>query len=242
MQLSKNNLPMREIEEIIGYKFTDKNLLATAFTHSSFANEKKIVSNENMEFFGDAILEFLVSEYLYKHFPDMTEGELSQARATVVSRDSLFDAVKNLNIEKFLLISNAQAFSTENAKIKLFANLFEAILCAIYLDGGLKAAESFVFTNLKNALDFAAAGGGCLNDFKRYLLEYCQSVHTEPIYLEESKSGPQHAPNYVFSVSVKGEKVGIGKGASKVQAQADAAEMACKKLGIDKFLKNRGSK
>ncbi|MGN0782279.1 MAG: ribonuclease III [Christensenellales bacterium] len=235
MRQSENNLQIREIERKIGYEFSDKNLLATAFTHSSYANEKKLSSNENMEFFGDAILEFLISEYLYRNFPDRNEGDFSKARAAVVSRDSLSEAVKNLGLERFLLISNAQALSTENAKIKLFANLFEAVLCAVYLDGGMQAAEKFVFSHLKKSLRAAVAGGGCANDFKRVLLEYCQAVHTEPEYAEEDKSGPPHDPRYVYSVRINGEVVGRGEGSSKIQAQADAAEKAIKKLGIDNF-------
>ena len=242
MRQTENSLQLREIEKRIGYEFKDKSLPETAFMHSSYANERKLRSNENMEFFGDAILEFLVSEYLYKNFPDKNEGDFSRARAAVVSRDSLFLAVKKMGLEEFLLIYNAQALATENSKIKLFANLFEAVLCAVYLDGGLSAAEKFVFSHLKPSLSAAVAGAGCANDFKRILLEYCQSVHTEPEYTEEEKSGPPHNPRYVYAVSVNGELLGRGEGASKIQAQADAAEQALKKLGIDYNLFNRGSK
>ena len=113
--------------------------------------------------------------------------------------------------------------------------MFEAVLCAVYLDGGLSAAEKFVFSHLKPSLSAAVAGAGCANDFKRILLEYCQSVHTEPEYTEEEKSGPPHNPRYVYAVSVNGELLGRGEGASKIQAQADAAEQALKKLGITIF-------
>ena len=118
MRQTENSLQLREIEKRIGYEFKDKSLPETAFTHSSYANERKLRSNENMEFFGDAILEFLVSEYLYKNFPDKNEGDFSRARAAVVSRDRLFLAVKKMGLEEFLLISNAQALATENSKIR----------------------------------------------------------------------------------------------------------------------------
>lgn len=168
MRQTENSLQLREIEKRIGYEFKDKSLPETAFTHSSYANERKLRSNENMEFFGDAILEFLVSEYLYKNFPDKNEGDFSRARAAVVSRDSLFLAVKKMGLEEFLLISNAQALATENSKIKLFANLFEAVLCAVYLDGGLSAAEKFVFSHLKPSLSAGSRGRRLRKRFQAY--------------------------------------------------------------------------
>ena len=229
---------MKALMEALGYTFHDPALLARALTHPSMGAEV----NQRLEFLGDAVLQYVMSDLLFKTHPTEQEGGLTHQRALLVCEAALAQVARKLGVGHALRMDKGEEQTGGREKPSVLADAMEAILAAVYLDGGLSAAEKFVFSHLKPSLSAAVAGAGCANDFKRILLEYCQSVHTEPEYTEEEKSGPPHNPRYVYAVSVNGELLGRGEGASKIQAQADAAEQALKKLGIDYNLFNRGSK
>lgn len=207
-------------EKKLGYTFKNKQLLLQAFVHSSFANEEKVQDNERMEFFGDSVLEYLSSEYLFNKYPQCDAGQLSKLRSQVVSADGLRPVVDKLGILDSLLVS-AGAGKIRSLSKKIEANLYEAVLCAIYLDGGMSAARKFVMRTLKKPMDNAMSA--VKKDYKTLLQEYCQERKWTISYKEESRSGPDNKPKFVYSVWINGEKQGEGEGGSIKKAEQNAA-------------------
>lgn len=214
-----------QIEEKLKYRFADKQLLVQAFTHSSYANAEKVADNERLEFFGDAILEYLCSEFLYTHFANCTEGELSEMRAQLVSAEELYPVVDNLGLMKYLRIVNG-GFSH-----KTKANLYEAVLCAIYLDGGLEGAKAFFEYSLGDKLQKAAQA--LKKDSKTLLQEYCQKNRLSLSYKYVGQSGPDDKPLFRYEIYVDRKKVSEGEGCSKKAAERDAAHKLVDKWRID---------
>ncbi|MCL2630918.1 MAG: hypothetical protein FWD49_05305 [Firmicutes bacterium] len=142
----------KEIEEKIGYSFKNATLLETAFTHSSYANEKKITSNERLEYLGDSIVNFIAGEYLYKRFQGKDEGFLSQNRALIVCGDTLCEAVEKADLVKYLVTAGGAIVQDAKKSVKMRAGLFEAVVGAIYLDGGMAVAKKFIISKLGDAL------------------------------------------------------------------------------------------
>lgn len=224
-----NNFPFDAVEQKLQYKFKDRQLLYNAFVHSSYANEENIPDNERMEFFGDAVLENICSEYLYHKYPKKTAGQLSQARAFVVSAQGLKKAVKKLDILKYLLMAHsAQKVRKQSKKIE--ANLFEAVLCAIYLDSGYESAKKFAINLLQEYMD--EVDEHCVVDYKTTLQEYAQRCRKEIKYIELSRSGPDNKPSFCYALYLDGLKFAVGTGANIKQAQISAAKQACQKLQI----------
>lgn len=217
-----------KIEQKIGYTFRNKNLLVQAFVHSSYANEANISDNERMEFFGDSVLEYIASEYLYRRYPDCDAGELSKLRSLVVSADGLRPVVDSLDIMDNLIVSNG-AGKIRSLSKKIEANLYEAVLCAIYFDGGMAAAKKFVMRTLRNAMDNAAE---VKKDYKTVLQEYCQEHRYSISYKMESRSGPDNNPNFVYSLWIDERKVSEGSGPSIKKAEQNAAAKIVKKWRI----------
>lgn len=215
--------PIDEIEKKINYKFKDPSLLEEAFTHSSYANEKHIRSNEQMEFLGDAVLGLIVSKYLFDHFRDINEGVYSQAKALTVSTNSLSQASNGLGLPQYLMLGQSQINSNVMSYNKIDANLFEAVLCAIYLDGGMCPAMHFVLDNLEYDLQEALTDGNVLNA-KSALQEYAHKAKLRLDYEFISQSGPDHNPVFTYQVVLSGKKYAKGKGNSKNTAQMQAAE------------------
>ncbi len=213
------NLNINEIEKKLGYTFKNKNLLVQAFVHSSYANEANVEDNERMEFFGDSILEYISSEYLYRKYPNCDAGELSKLRSQVVSADGLRPIVDKLDILDSLLVANG-AGKIRSLSKKIEANLYEAVLCAIYFDGGMSAAKKFVMNTLKESMDNAT---GIKKDYKTILQEYCQERKWTIFYKPESRSGPDNKPNFVYSLWIENKKVSEGSGSSIKNAEQDAA-------------------
>ena len=158
-----------EIERILGYKFNDRQLLKDAFVHSSYAQEHNISDNERMEFFVDSVLEYISSEYLYDRYPHFDAGQLSKARASVVSATGLKKPIDEMGLMKHLMVSNSYR-QVQSKSRKIQANLYEAILCAIYMDGGMEPARKFVLKTLKDQMDSVKQFG---KDSKSQLKEYC---------------------------------------------------------------------
>ena len=144
-----------DIEENIGYTFNNKELLENALTHTSYANEHNVKSNEKLEFLGDSILEFVSSEYFYTHFPELNEGELTKTRATVVCEASLYEVALKHNISEYIKVGHSELLSGGNNKPAILADSIEALIAAIYFDGGLEPAKKFIIDNLKDAMELA---------------------------------------------------------------------------------------
>lgn len=219
-------------ESKIGYSFKDKMLLRTCFTHASYAHEHGQRDNELLEFFGDAIIEFVVTEYLYKSSAG-DEGEMTKIRAELVSREPLLRAVKNLGLAEYVLLGNGQEKS-KNQDEKLFSSIYEALCAGIYIDGGMASVKKFIkntlileYENYKKRQKSPKTR--CL--FKVEFQEYVQKLKLGSITYETlSKIGPDHSPEFREAVLLNGKKLAEGKGKSKQLAQNKAAEVALKKI------------
>lgn len=232
------------IENRIGYAFKDKMLLRKCFTHSSYANEHGEEDNEVLEFFGDAIIEFIVTEYLYNTAAG-DEGKLTVKRAGVVSREPLLNAVNELGLADFMLLGKGQKNSA-NLDEKLFSSVYEALVAGIYLDGGLTAAKKFVKDTIIKDFDFKerAARREMSCESKTQFQEYVQKRKLGSVsYDVLAKTGPDHKPEFRVVALLNGAPLAEGKGTTKRLAEADAAQKALKKLKNDgKRLKTAGKR
>lgn len=215
--------PKSEVEEKINYKFKNPDFLIEAFTHSSYANERHVRSNEQMEFLGDAVLGLIVSKYLFDHYRNQNEGIYSQAKAMTVSTNSLSQAACELGLPEYLILGQSQKNSNIMSFNKIDANLFEAVLCAIYLDGGMCPATRFVLDNLEDDLQEALTDGNVLNA-KSALQEYAHKAKNKLEYEFISQTGPDHNPVFTYQVVLGGRKYAKGRGNTKTMAQMEAAE------------------
>jgi len=218
-----------KLEETIGYEFKNKELLNQALTHTSYANENHIESNEKLEYLGDSILEFISSKYLYLHFPKLKEGELSKARATVVCEDSLYQVAKKHNVSNYIKVGHSERVNNGNEKPAILADSIEALIAAIYFDGGLEEAERFIIENLKDAMKTASENVG-MKDYKTVLQEKLQSngdINIEYRIIKEI--GPDHDKTFVAEVLANGKVLASGEGNSKKHAEMQAAKIALEK-------------
>ena len=219
-------------EKAIGYTFKDKMLLRRCFTHASYAFEHGGQDNEVLEFFGDSIIEYLVTEYLYKNCLG-DEGRLTFLRAKIVSKDPLLRASKQLGLDKLILLGNGQSKNVK-ADDKLFSSVYEAIVAGIYLDGGLAKARKFIKnTIIKNyEKDVKSAREASDNNsIKSKFQEYVQKKHLGSIRYELlGKSGPEHLPEFRVGVLLNNAILAEGTGKSKRGAEAVAAKTALAKL------------
>ena len=214
------------IEESIGYTFKNKSLLDEALTHISYAHEKGVNSNEKLEFLGDSILEFISSKYLYNKFPKLKEGELTKLRAQVVCEDSLYEVAKKHNISQYIKVGHSESLSGGKNKPTILADSIEAIIAAIYFDGGLDKAEKFIIENLAEAMEIASHNVG-QKDYKTVLQEKFQKngdVHIE--YKVIGEQGPDHDKIFTSEVAVNGKVLASGTGKSKKLAEMQAAKKA----------------
>lgn len=221
-----------ECESIIGYSFKDKMLLRKCFTHASYAYENGGENNELLEFFGDAIIEFVVTEHLYKNACG-DEGVLTKKRAGVVSKEPLQKAVENLGLDKFILLGKGLAKAKKQDN-KFYSSVYEALVAGIYLDGGIASAKKFI----KNTIiaDFEAlrkktATEKVKSDSKNRFQEYVQKNKLGSIAYELLwKKGPEHKPEFRVVALLNGTRIAEGSANSKKSAQAVAADLALKKL------------
>lgn len=219
------------MKKIPNLPIKDSKLLITALTHRSALNEKKgsAVSNERLEFLGDAVLELVVSNHLYRQYPHQPEGKLTHLRAKIVQTKTLATAAAKLKLGQHLILSKGEKHAGGQKNISLLANCFEAVIGAIYLDQGLNTARAFIKTHLLDQLDTILKDAQ-ITDYKSQLQEFWQQkAKIAPIYKVIKTFGPDH--NKIFTVKVHlGKKViGQGKGKSKQQAQQRAAQAALEK-------------
>lgn len=220
-----------EIEAKIGYKFRDPALLALAFVHRSYINEHREISrhNERLEFLGDSVLGLLVSNFLYQHFPDRPEGELSSLRSRLVDSRTCMTFLLKLDVHKYLLLGKGEKLSDGRGRESILGDLFEAIIGAIYLDGGLEAARHFFFGHFSGDIDSIIDKP--INNWKALFQDFCQRAFQQPPkYSVVSESGPDHSKIFTVRVAVNDEEMGIGEGGSKKDAQQAAAENALIRL------------
>jgi len=226
------------IEESINYTFKNKNLLEEAMTHTSYANEMGTKSNEKLEFLGDSILEFVSSEYMFKHFPKLNEGELTKSRATVVCEASLYEVAKRHNFSEYIKVGHSERANNGNNKPAILADSVEAIIAAIYFDGGLEEAKKFIIDNLKDAMEVATVNVG-EKDYKTVLQEKLQENGDVNIRYEIiDEWGPDHDKNFKAEVSVNDVVLAQGEGKSKKHAEMEAAKIAMENLEKDKDADN----
>lgn len=212
------------IENQLGYKFKDRSLLILAFIHRSFINENRMITqhNERLEFLGDAVLGMLISDYLYSHLPETPEGELSYLRSRLVEASSCVNFVQSLKIAPYVLLGKGERMNDGRGRESILADLFEAIIGAIYVDGGLEAAKAFLFHNFTEQINSTIKMP--VRNWKALLQDYCQKKFQQaPRYHVLQESGPDHSKTFEISVVVNDQEIGKGAGASKKEAQQAAA-------------------
>ena len=214
------------LEKELGYTFKNKELLNKALTHTSYAYENGVESNEKLEFLGDSILEFISSKYIFETYPNLKEGEMTKVRATVVCEDSLYKVAKKHNFSDFLNLGKSERTSCKEGRPAILADSVEAVIAAMYLDGGLEPVEKFIIENLTEEIKIATHHVG-EKDYKTVLQEKLQvkgDVKIEYILIKEE--GPDHDKRFEVEVRCDGKKLANGIGKSKKTAQMDAAKKA----------------
>ncbi len=212
-----------ELEERIGYSFHDKKLLKQAITHSSFANEQKINKNgnyERLEFLGDAVLELISSDFLFHHFPAKTEGELTKLRASMVCEPSLAFCAKDLELGDFLLLGRGEESTGGRRRESIISDAMEAVIGAIFLDGGLECAKDFIYRFVLSDLE----NKQLFYDSKTNLQELIQREMKKEFHYElVGEHGPEHDKSFVVEVLMEGNCIGRGSGRTKKAAEQQAA-------------------
>lgn len=223
-------MDIEKLEKNIGYTFKNKELIKTALTHTSYAHDKKIESNEKLEFLGDSILEFVTSDYLFKNYKKLKEGEMTKVRATVVCEDSLYKIADKHNFSDFLYVGKSERMHQGNRKIAIMADSVEAVIAAIYFDSGLEETEKFIIDNLKEEIEIATKNVG-IKDHKTVLQEKLQVNGNVNIKYEIiNETGPDHDKTFTAEVKLDGKVLAVGKGKTKKQAEMDAAGKALETL------------
>jgi ribonuclease-3 len=216
------------IESLLGYHFKQESYLTLAFVHRSFVNENREVlqHNERLEFLGDSVLGLIIAEYLYLSLDAATpEGELSFLRSRLVEASSCFGYIQKLGLEKYLLMGKGEKMNDGRGRESILADLFEAIIGAIYLDGGLEAAKRFIFQHFTEEIQRIIKMP--MRNWKAMLQDYCQKKYQHPpIYKVLGEIGPDHSKIFTISVMIQDEELGRGGGASKKEAQQAAAANA----------------
>lgn len=215
---------LTEVEEILGYKFKTKKLLQTALTHSSYSNEHNVQSNERLEFLGDAVIEFIITQKLYLEFKGK-EGDLSKTRALIVSEKPLAEAVDKLGLSRYLIKGVGESKNTTESKA-IKCDLFEALCGAIYLDGGIDETTKFFNKAVGDVIDNLKING-YVDDPKTKLQE---TLKQAKISYSTVKTGADHMPIYKSVVFVNGQKMGNGTGSNKRTAEENAASEAINNL------------
>lgn len=219
----------KELAKKLGFKYHNLNIYFQAFTHKSYANEHKLPCNERLEFIGDAILDFLVGEYMYLNYPEMPEGELSKKRAQYVCEEANKNYSLKLGLDKLILLGNGEEEQGGRTRPTVLGDLFEAFLGALYLDNKTfsevrKILKMVVFPNIEGKTSY-------LIDYKSKLQELIQAENRKSVdYVVENEVGPSHNKTFTISVIFDGVKLGEGVGKNKKEAEQLAAKAALEKL------------
>ena len=224
---------LAEFEKIIEYSFNDKHILSLALTHSSYANEHKLGKfeyNERLEFLGDAVLEFLISRYIFEKYPELPEGELTKLRASVVCEGSLAKKAVDIHLGDFLYLGKGEELTGGRTRESILADAFEAVIGAVVIDGGIENAEKYVMGLMTDVIS-SVRNSFMLMDYKTRLQEEIQKSSKEPVaYAIVKESGPDHGKLFEAEVSHSGSVLGSGTGRSKKEAEQAAAKNALGKI------------
>ena len=226
-------MTLENLQENLGYRFRDESLLRGALYHSSYANEHRnenIVSNERLEFLGDAVLGFVSAEFLYSRFPHAPEGELTRIRAALVREESLFEVAQALQLGECLMLGKGEESGGGRQRPSILADCTEAVFAAVYLDGGMDCARDLIHRVLLSKGDIEVAESR-RRDYKTELQEMVQrKPHQVLRYELVGQSGPDHAKVFTVAVLLNGDPVGEGSGHSKKEAEQASARAALEKL------------
>lgn len=224
-------LNIRSIEDKIGYVFNNKNYLISALTHKSYAHDKKMGDldsyNERLEFLGDAILEHAISIYLFNLTPKLTEGQMSRKRSEIVCEESLFKAIKKVELDKYICLGNCELAIGGKKNVAIIADMAEAMIAAVYLDSDFEHARKFIMRLLKDNIDDVLSGDDLVRDYKTKLQEILQKNGTVKIeYIIDKEEGDPRNKVFYSSVYLDGKKLGEGSGKTKKSAEQQAAKQA----------------
>ncbi|RKD24171.1 ribonuclease III [Ammoniphilus oxalaticus] len=224
----------KQLQNTIGVQFRNERLLKQAFTHSSYVNEHRgrpFQDNERLEFLGDAVLELTVSQFLFTHFPKMSEGEMTKLRAAIVCEPSLVRFAESLQFGSLVLLGKGEEMTGGRRRPALLADVFEAFIGALYLDQGLKTVNTFLDKFVFPSIDRGEFTK--VTDYKSQLQEFVQRVNLgEIIYQIVEEKGPAHNREFVSEVLLNGNSMGSGMGRSKKEAEQHAASAALSKLKV----------
>lgn len=223
---------MEQFEQIIHYEFKNKKLLQEALSHSSYANENKknLNSNERLEFLGDSVLSIVVSQHIFEHFKHLPEGELTKIRASLVCEKALFVFAQQIDLGDYILLGKGEEHTGGRERPSILADAFEAVIAAIFLDGGLEAARKHILSFIPKDIDIKKSVA--FNDYKTMLQEIIQQNPEEKIeYVTKGQSGPDHDKAFVVQVCLNSNVIGNGTGRSKKAAEQMAAKEALELMG-----------
>lgn len=221
---------MTDFEKKIGYEFKDKSLLKRALTHSSYANERGTgLDNERLEFLGDSVLGFITAEYLFEHYKNKQEGELTKKRAYAVCEKTLFEYAEKIQLGDMILLGKGEEHTGGRHRPSVVSDAFEALIAAIYLDGGIENAKNFVTPFIQLSSEETPV----FKDYKSTLQEVLQQNPTEKFeYIVVGESGPDHDKEFIVEIHMNSNVIGSGKGRSKKKAEQEAAKSALELMGL----------
>ncbi|MBP3939038.1 MAG: ribonuclease III [Clostridia bacterium] len=225
------NNKIKELQEKLGYKFNNESILIRALSHSSYVNENHSVgdSNERLEFLGDSVLGFITAENFFKNYKNLPEGELTKLRAATVCEKSLAGFARQLELGKYLLLGKGEILTGGRERPSIQADAFEAIIAAIYLDGGMEAARVFVLKYIDEAIRRQQS----VKDYKTMLQEVVQRNPGELVeYVLAGETGPDHDKRFEVEVHLNSNVIGRGIGRSKKRAEQEAAREALELMGL----------
>lgn len=224
---------MQELEQILGYVFKDKALMLRALSHTSYINEVKDIreSNERLEFLGDSVLSVIVSEYIFRNFKQLPEGELTKLRASLVCEKSLAAFARELQLGRFLFLGKGEQLNGGRDRASILADAFEALLAAMYLDGGMDVAKAHVMRFVKDEIQNHTVEEA-FHDYKTQLQEIIQKNPGEELtYCLAKEEGPDHDKRFTVEVCLNSNVIGCGVAHSKKQAEQYAAKQALELMG-----------
>lgn len=224
---------VKQFQEKIGYRFKDESLLFEALSHSSYANENKKTrnSNERLEFLGDSVLSIVVSDHIFEHYKHLPEGELTKMRASLVCEKALFEFSKKIDLGSYIFLGKGEEMTGGRTRPSIVSDAFEAVIAAIYLDGGMEIVSRYILSFLPENItpDFSV-----FHDYKTALQEVIQRNPEEKIeYHLKGESGPDHNKQFTVQVLLNSNVIGEGTGRSKKTAEQLAAKEALSLMGIE---------
>ena len=225
---------MKDTERYIGYIFKDKELLKTALSHSSYANEKHTRNNERLEFLGDSVLSIIISDYIFHKMKNVNEGDLSKFRATLVCESSLAEVAKKINLSELVFLGRGEEKTGGRRRPSVISDAFEAVLGAIYLDSGLETARKWLLGLMTDRIELVLSGG-LYSDYKTTLQEIVQRDGRSAVtYKTISEDGSEHNRRFTVQVEINGRPHGTASGRSKKEAEQKAAEQLIGRLKNEK--------